>query len=290
MLAQQAVNGISLGGVYALEAVGFGIVFNILKFSNFSHSGLVALCAYVGYYLSTRVVHSFWPTLILTALVGAGLGMGIERLVFRPIRLKDRPLTYFFVNSITVAMLVQQFLSAMWGSDYYPYPEFVQKAAINIGSLVVSQAYVMMMVISAAVLIILTLFLRLTRTGIAIRAASSDIRTLALMGIKADRVIAATFAIAGLLGGFTGYFLGMSYTVSPFIGSLILKGIIASIIGGMGSLGGGVAAGFILGVAESFLIAEIGASLTPVVINASIILLLLVRPQGIAGKLHTIKA
>jgi branched-chain amino acid transport system permease protein len=140
------------------------------------------------------------------------------------------------------------------------------------------------------VLVILTVFLRLTRTGIAIRAASSDIRTLALMGIKADRVIAATFAIAGLLGGLTGYFLGMSYTVSPFIGSLILKGIIASIIGGMGSLGGGVLAGFILGVAESFLIAEIGASLTPVVINASIILLLLVRPQGIAGKLHTIKA
>lgn len=290
ILLQQLVNGISLGGVYALEAVGFGIVFNILKFSNFSHSGLVALCAYVGYFLSTRVWSSFWPTLALTTAAGAGIGVVLERLVFRPIRLKERPLTYFFVNSITVAMLVQQFLSAMWGSDYYPYPDFVQKAAIKIGGLVVSQTYVMMMIVSAVMLAALTAFLRLTRTGIAIRAASSDLRTLALMGVKADRVIAATFAIAGLLGGLTGYFLGMTYTVSPFIGSLILKGIIASIIGGMGSLGGGVAAGFILGVGESFLVAEIGASLTPVVINAAIILLLLVRPQGIAGKLHTIKA
>lgn len=287
---QQMVNGISLGGVYALEAVGFGIVFNILKFSNFSHSGLVAACAYIGYFLSTRVLSSFWPTLLLTALAGGGLGVVIEKLIFRPIRLKDRPLTYFFVNSISVAMLVQQFLSALWGSDYYPYPEFVQKAAIHIGNLVVSQSYIMMMAISAVVLIGLTLFLRFTRMGIAIRAASSDIRTPALMGINADRIIAATFAIAGVLGGVTGYFLGMTYTVNPFIGSLILKGIIASIIGGMGSLGGGVAAGILLGVAESFLISEAGAALTPVIVNASIILLLLVRPQGIAGKLHAIKA
>jgi branched-chain amino acid transport system permease protein len=288
-ILQQLVNGISLGGVYALEAVGFGIVFNILKFSNFSHSGLVAACAYIGYFLSAKLLPSFWPTLILTTIAGGGLGIVIEKLVFRPIRLKDRPLTYFFVNSITVAMLVQQFLSALWGSDYYPYPEFVQKAAVSFGTLVVSQAYIMMMIISAVVLVFLTVFLRFTRTGIAIRAASTDIRTPALMGIKTDRVISATFAIAGILGGITGYFLGMTYTVTPFIGSLILKGIIASIIGGMGSLGGGVVAGIMLGIAESFLIAEIGASLTPIVVNGSIILLLLFRPQGIAGKLTAIK-
>jgi branched-chain amino acid transport system permease protein len=290
IILQQLVNGISLGGVYALEAVGFGIVFNILKFSNFSHSGLVALCAYIGYFLSAKVMPFFWPTLILTTLAGGCLGVLIEKLVFRPIRLKDRPLTYFFVNSITVAMLVQTFLSAMRGSDYYPYPDFIQKSAISFGKLVVSQAYIMMMIISTSVLIFLTVFLRFTKTGIAIRAASSDIRTPALMGIKTDRVISATFAIAGILGGITGYFLGMTYTVTPFIGSLILKGIIASIIGGMGSLGGGVVAGILLGLAESFLIAEIGASLTPIVVNGAIILLLLVRPQGIAGKLYTIKA
>jgi branched-chain amino acid transport system permease protein len=290
MVLQQLVNGVSLGGVYALEAVGFGIVFNILKFSNFSHSGLVALCAYIGFFLSTKVMPSFWPTLILTTLAGGALGVLIEKLVFRPIRLKDRPLTYFFVNSITVAMFAQTFLSALWGSDYYPYPDFIQKSAINIGKLVVSKAYLMMTIISTSMLIFLTLFLRFTKTGIAIRAASSDIRTPALMGIKVDRVISATFAIAGILGGITGYFLGMTYTVTPFIGSLILKGIIASIIGGMGSLVGGVVAGILLGIAESFLIAQIGASLTPIVVNGAIIVLLLVRPQGIAGKLYTIKA
>jgi branched-chain amino acid transport system permease protein len=149
---------------------------------------------------------------------------------------------------------------------------------------------VMMLIISAVVLLGLSLFLKRTRTGIAIRAASSDIWTPSLMGINTDRIISITFFIAGLLAGLTGYFLGMTYTVTPFVGSLILKGIIAAIIGGMGSLGGGVIAGILLGAVESLLIAEVGSSVTPIIIYASIIVLLLVRPQGIAGKLFTVKA
>jgi branched-chain amino acid transport system permease protein len=110
------------------------------------------------------------------------------------------------------------------------------------------------------------------------------------MGINTDFVISVTFCIAGILAGVTGFFLGMTYTVTPFIGSMILKGIIASIIGGMGSLAGGVIAGILLGAAESLLIAEVGASITPIVIYLSIIILLMVRPQGIAGKLYSVKA
>ncbi|RKX79828.1 MAG: branched-chain amino acid ABC transporter permease [Spirochaetes bacterium] len=287
---QQLINGISLGGVYALMAVGFGIIFNVLKFSNFSHGGVVAICAYLGYFLATRVAGSLWITLLATTLLGGVVGVLVEKLVFRPIRIKGRPLTYFFVNSITVAMLVQQFFSALWGYDYYPYPEFIKKTALHIGRLVVSKTYLMMLFISALVLLGLTLFLRKTKQGIAIRAASSDIWTPSLMGINTDFIISITFFIAGVLAGITGYFLGMTYTVTPFIGSFILKGIIAAIVGGMGSLTGGGIAGVLLGVVESLLIAELGAAVTPIVIYAGIIILLLVRPQGIAGKLYTIKA
>jgi len=287
---QQLINGISLGGVYALMAVGFGIIFNVLKFSNFSHGGVVAICAYLGYFLATRVAGSLWITLLATTLLGGVVGVLVEKLVFRPIRIKGRPLTYFFVNSITVAMLVQQFFSALWGYDYYPYPEFIKKTALHIGRLVVSKTYLMMLFISALVLLGLTLFLRKTKQGIAIRAASSDIWTPSLMGINTDFIISITFFIAGVLAGITGYFLGMTCTVTPFIGSFILKGIIAAIVGGMGSLTGGGIAGVLLGVVESLLIAELGAAVTPIVIYAGIIILLLVRPQGIAGKLYTIKA
>jgi len=287
---QQLINGVSLGGVYALEAVGFGIIFNVLKFSNFSHGGVVAICAYLGFFISTRITGNIWLALILTTLAGGIAGMLVEKLVFRPIRIQNKPLTYFFVNSITVAMLVQQFFSAMWGRFYFPYPEFLEKTVFHFGTLVVSRTYMIMLGISAFVLVALSLFLRKTRTGIAVRAASTDIYTPALMGVNTDIIISVTFAIAGVLAGITGFFLGMTYTVTPFIGSLILKGIIASIIGGMGSLGGGIIAGILLGVAEGLLIAEVGASITPIIIYSGIIVLLLVRPQGIAGKLISVKA
>ena len=289
-LVQQLANGLSLGGVYALEAVGFGLIFNILKFSNFSHSAVVAICAYFGYFLSTRLIPNFMVTLVITTLFGGLVGVVIEKLVFRPIRLKTASTTLFLVNSVTTAMLVQQFFSATLGSNYYAYPEFMKQTAFRIGEITLSKTYLIMAAASAVVLLLLSLFLKRTKVGIAIRASSTDIRTPSLMGINIDLVISSAFFFAGALGGITGYLIGMTYSVDPFIGKVVLKGIIASIIGGMGSLGGGVAAGFILGVAESFLISEIGASLTPVAINAAIILLLLVRPQGIAGKLHTIKA
>ncbi|RPJ07748.1 MAG: branched-chain amino acid ABC transporter permease [Deltaproteobacteria bacterium] len=287
---QQLFNGISLGGVYALEAVGFGLIFNILKFSNFSHSGLVAICAYFGFFLTRYVYANFVVTLIVTTLFGGFAGVVIEKLIFRPIRLKGAPLTLLLVNSITAAMLVQQFFAATLGADYYPYPSFMKQTSLTIAGISVSKTYMMMLGITAVVLLLLVIVLKRTKIGIALRAAATDIRTPSLMGINVDRVISAAFFIAGVLGGITGYLLGMTYSVDPFIGSMILKGIIAAIIGGMGSIAGGVLAGILLGGAESFLIAEIGSSLTQIVIYSAIFVLLLFRPEGIAGKRYIIKA
>jgi branched-chain amino acid transport system permease protein len=290
VLLQQLVNGLSLGGVYALMAVGFGLIFNVLKFSNFSHGAVVTLSAYFGFWISRYVLSSFIPTLLATAVAGGFIAVGIERLIFRPIRRRGYPVTMLIVNSITAAMLAQQFFAVTLGSDYYTYPEFIRETAIHLGSITVSKIYLLMLGISAAVLIGLSYVIRKTKIGIAIRAASTDISTPSLMGVNVDFVISVAFFFSGVLGGVTGYLLGMSFSVDPFVGSLILKGIIAAIIGGMGSLGGGVVAGLLLGAAESLLIAEIGAALTPIVIYGAIILLLLVRPQGIAGRITDVKA
>jgi branched-chain amino acid transport system permease protein len=287
---QQLFNGISIGGVYALEAVGFGIIFNILKFSNFSHGGVVAICAYFGYFISKYFCQNFIVTLLITTLVGGFVGVIVEKLIFRPIRLKGAPLTLLLVNSITAAMLVQQFFAATLGDDYYPYPPLMKQTGLYLWTVTVSKTYVLMFAITAAVLILLTYVLKKTKIGIALRAASTDIRTPSLMGIDIDFVISFAFFIAGVLGGITGYLLGMTYSVDPFIGSQILKGIIAAIIGGIGSLGGGCIAGLLLGGVESLLIAEIGASLTQIVIYSAIFVLLLIRPEGIAGKRVIAKA
>ena len=289
-ILQQILNGVSLGGVYAMEAVGFGIIFNILKFSNFSHGAVLTICAYIGFFVSTHIVSQLIPALLITAVLGGFIAVLLEKLVFRPIRIKKRPLTYFFVSSITVMMIVQKTFSALWGRYYFPYPEMMESSVTSIGELVVSKVYLLMLAITAIVLIGLTIFLKKTKMGIAIRAASSDSWTPALMGVDTDFIISLTFFIAGVLAGITGYFLGMTYTVTPFIGELMLKGIIAAIIGGMGSLGGGVIAGLLLGITESILVAKVGASVTPILIYLSIFVLLLVRPQGISGKLYAVKA
>jgi branched-chain amino acid transport system permease protein len=162
ILLQQILNGISLGGVYALEAVGFGIIFNILKFSNFSHSGVVAITAYLGFFISKYVYTNFLVTLILTTLAGGFIGVMIEKLIFRPIRLKGAPLTLFLVNSITAAMLVQQFFAATLGDDYYPYPVFMKQTSINLGTLTISKTYTLMLIISGLILLLLTLVLKRT--------------------------------------------------------------------------------------------------------------------------------
>ena len=290
VLLQQLVNGLSLGGVYALMAVGFGLIFNVLKFSNFSHGAVVTITAYFGFWVSRSVLPLFIPALLLTAAFGGLVAVAIERLIFRPIRRKGYPVTMLIVNSITAAMLVQQFFAVTLGSDYYTYPEFIRETAIHLGTITVSKIYLLMLSISALVLAALSYVIRRTKIGIAIRAASSDISTPSLMGIDVDLVISVAFFCSGVLGGVTGFLLGLSFSVDPFVGNLILKGIIAAIIGGMGSLGGGVIAGLLLGAAESLLIAEIGAALTPIVVYAAIIVLLLVRPQGIAGRTTDVKA
>lgn len=290
LFLQQLLNGISLGGVYALEAVGFGLIFNILKFSNFSHAGVVAICAYFGYFITQKLIHNFVLSLLITAFAGGVVAVLIEKLVFRPIRIKEAPITLLIVNSITVAMLVQQFFAVTLGADYYPYPQLFRETAFHFGNLTVSKTYILMLAISGFVLLVLSYIIQKTKVGIAIRAISSDIRTPSLMGVNVDHMISTAFFLSGVLGGITGYLLGMTYTVDPFIGSMILKGIIAAIIGGMGSLGGGAIAGILLGAVESLLIAEIGASLTPIVVYSSIIILLLIRPEGIAGKRYVVKA
>jgi len=175
VLLQQLVNGLSLGGVYALMAVGFGLIFNVLKFSNFSHGAVVTLTAYFGFWVSRYVLSSFVPTLLATAVVGGFIAVGIERLIFRPIRRRGYPVTMLIVNSITAAMLVQQFFAVTLGSDYYTYPEFIRETAIHLGSITVSKIYLLMLGISAAVLIGLSYVIRRTKIGIAIRAASTDI-------------------------------------------------------------------------------------------------------------------
>lgn len=285
MLMQQVINGISLGSVYALIAVGFALVFNILKFSNFSHGGVLTVTAYVGFLIAKYAQTGFWLTLFLTAVAGGILALGIEFVAFRRLRIKQSPLIFYFVSSITMGVLLENLITIFFSSNFYSYPLFFDYAVIELGESIIAVTDLLMLGISVGALSLLMLVIYRTKLGVAIRALSMDIPTTSLMGVNVTLIIAATFFVSGFLGGISGMFLGINYTLYPQIGKLIVKGFIASVLGGLGNIAGAVIGAILLGILEVALtgIDFIGSGLAPVVIFIIIIIFLIVRPQGIAG-------
>ncbi len=280
---QQAINGISLGAVYALIAVGFALVFNVLKFSNFSHGGVMGISAYVGFLVCTGLGVGFASTVILGTLGGGVTALVVEFVGFRLIRKKGGELVYFFVTSVTMLILLQQLLVLFFGSTFYSYPPLIKVNTFSLGGVTVSTIYLVMFFLSAVALSTLTYVLKRTRVGIAIRAASCDLVTCSLMGANVDLIVMATFFTSGLLAGLSGVLLGACYTLYPQIGQLVVKGFVASVMGGLGSLTGAVIGAMTLGIVEVFLIHVMGSGLSPAVIFVLMVVFLLLRPQGFGG-------
>jgi branched-chain amino acid transport system permease protein len=287
MFVQQLINGISLGSVYAIVAVGFALVFNVLKFSNFSQGGVLTVCAYAGFIVSTRLGTNIWITLIITAIIGGLIALLIERIAFRRLRAKKSPVIYYFVSSITMGILLENLVTIYFSSNFYAYPRFFSRSYVTFANLNIALTDLMMLGISLFSLFLLMLVLYRTRLGIAIRALSMDGPTTSLMGINVNLIIAATFFVVGCFGGIGGVFLGINYTLYPQIGQLIVKGFIASVLGGLGNIFGAVIGAILLGVLEVSLtsVGFIGAGLSPVVVFVVTLVFLILRPQGIAGLL-----
>ncbi|MFP4303052.1 MAG: branched-chain amino acid ABC transporter permease [Alkalispirochaetaceae bacterium] len=292
MVIQQLINGLSLGAVYSLIAVGFALVFNILKFSNFSQGGVLSVTAYVGFLVATGLNLGFVQTLLLTAFAGAILALGIERVAFRRLRRKKSPIIYYFVSSITMGILLENLITVFFSSSFYSYPRFFEQATFAVLGFTISVLDVTMLGISAVSLAVLMFVLYRTVLGTAIRAISMDQDTSRLMGINVDLIIAATFVLVGIFGGLGGVFLGLKYTLYPQLGKLIVKGFVASVIGGLGNIFGAVVGAVLLGLIEVLLIGVpfIGSGLSPVVTFVILLVFLIVRPQGIAGILIKEKA
>lgn len=280
---QQVVNGISLGAVYALIAVGFALIFNVLKFSNFSHGGALGAGAYFGYLTALYLKLSLLPVLLIGTLAGGLVACGVEFVAFRSIRKRRGQLVYFFVTSVTMLMLLEQVLVIFFGASFFTYPALIAVTSFSLAGVNFSVLYLVMMAASAVAFMVLGWALKYTRIGIAIRAASNDLVTTNLMGVNVDFIVVATFFVSGLLGGLSGVLLGMSYTLYPQIGQLVVKGFIASVLGGLGSIVGAGLGAVALAIVEVTLISIMGAGLSPAVIFAIMVAFLLVRPQGFAG-------
>lgn len=204
-------------------------------------------------------------------------------MAFRWIRKKRGQLVYFFVTSVTMMMLLEQILVIFFGASFFTYPPLISTTSFNVGGVNISVSYLIMMGSAAVAFGVLAWVLKKTRVGIAIRAASTDLSTTNLMGANVDLIVLATFFVSGLLGGLSGVLLGMSYTLYPQIGQLVVKGFIASVLGGLGSLTGAALGAIALGLVEVLLISIMGAGLSPAVVFILMVVFLVVRPQGFAG-------
>lgn len=287
---QQLINGISLGAIYALIAVGFAIVFSVLKFSNFSHSGVITVSAYIGYYFAKQLNFSLVATLICSAIAGGLVGIVVEKIAFYRLRANHSPSIYYFVSSITMSMLLESLIAIYKGNNFYAFPKLIKTSTFLIGGATIAVVDAMILGISIMLLIVFMLLIYRTKLGLSIRAAALDMSTTSLMGCNVNATIMLVFFLAGSLAGVSGVFLGINYTLYPQLGQLVVKGFIASMIGGLGSIGGAALGALLLGILEVVLVVYLGAGLSPVVLFVIFLTFLLIRPQGIAGKYATEKA
>ncbi|MEG0047743.1 MAG: branched-chain amino acid ABC transporter permease [Clostridia bacterium] len=289
ILIQIIINGIALGAVYALISTGFSIIFNILKFSNFSHGALMTLSAFVGYYACLFFRNQFaielaLPVVLLICMVVGGLvAMGGELVAFRRITKANTSPIYFFVASITLGTFFEGLVTLWAGANFYGYPRFFEKANLKLLGLSIRTSDLIMLLSAIGILVALTFIIQKTKLGRGLRAVSFDRDTAGLMGINVTRVIQFAFFLSGSLAGISGVFLGINYSLTTTMGSLVVKGFIASVIGGLGSMTGAIIGAVLLGIVETLLNFFLGTGYKEVIVLVIMLVFLLVHPQGIAG-------
>lgn len=284
-IVQQIINGISLGSIYALIALGYTMVYGIVKLINFAHGDVFMVGAFVGFYSITFLELSFFPALILSMVVCALFGVLIERIAYKPLRNATRIAA--LITAIGVSLLIEYGFIYFRGAQPEAYPsDVLPSKTIEFFGMTISSQSLFILGVSVALMIILQFIVHKTKIGKAMRAVSYDADAAKLMGINVDRTISSTFAIGSALAGAAGVIFGVYYTkIEPLMGIIPgLKAFVAAVLGGIGIIPGAMVGGLLLGVIES-LVSAAGYSLwRDGVAFIVLILILIFRPSGLFGK------
>lgn len=287
---QQLINGLSIGSVYALMAVGYSLVYSIMNFSNFAHGGVIMLGAYFGFFSLTLLKLPFVVAFLLASVGTLAVAIIVERIAYKPLRERKAPFLYFIISAMGASILLENIVIATIGPTFRTYPEAFSKVPITLGPLAIGRLDLIIFAISAVCLTLLILFIEKTKIGKAIQAASYNVKACALMGVNTDRVILTVFGLGGFLAGVAGVFFGMKYTVYPQIGNITTKSFIAAVFGGLGSLPGAVLGSVILGTIETFVAGYLSSQFRDLIAFVILIAVLVLRPTGIMGKVTEDKA
>jgi len=283
---QQLLNGLFIGSIYALFAIGFTLVFGILDRLNLAHPAVFAASAFIGIELVDAAGMSIWLALPVVFVVGGLLGLVIERVAFRP--LKGRPDAHFagLISSIALAGMFIALLQWRYGPGTRRFPaDAFPDTRFQVLGAQVTLLQVAILVISVLLMVGLTLLVGRTRLGRAMRAVAENPTAARVLGVNVDRVTATTFAISSALGAVAGALFAMNVNSAQLgMGAAIeLKGLAVIIVGGMGSLPGALVGGLLLGLAEVFAVQYVGSSWRDLIAFGLLFVILLLRPQGLFG-------
>src|SRR5712691_7433551 len=294
---QELLNGIATGALYALVALGFSMVYGVLKLLNFAHGDLYMIGAFAGYFviqwfggptaLAIPVPLLLLIMFVLAAGLVGGLGVAIERFAYRPLR--NAPRIAPLITAIGISFFLENSVLLLFGGQtrVYNTPDFISLTSwINIGPVSIDSVQIMVIVLGAGLMIGLQLLVNSTKLGKQMRAVSADREAAEMLGINVNLTIAATFFLGSALAGVAGVMAGLMFNqVTNLIGFIAgLKAFTAAVVGGIGSIPGAMLGGLLIGIAESLITGYISSAYTNLIVFGILIVVMLVRPSGLLGR------
>lgn len=303
---QNVLNGLSIGSVYAIFALGYTLIFSILGIINFAHGAIFTLGAYFTYVLTggafgfngllanamLPVKMPFAAAIVLSGILSGLVSVMVERLAFRPLRRRKADPLLTVVSSLGVAFIIVNVIQYLVGAESYTFPADTYgnlPPAVNFGTtdnpIPIRSVQIVIFAVSAVILTVLTYLINATKYGKAMRAVAEDATTASLLGIDTDRFIVLTFFVSGFLGSVAGTLVGSSVSIAgPYFGiGFGLKGLAVIVLGGLGSIPGAVVGGLVIGLIEAFVPGEFSAYKDAVAFGL-LFIMLMVRPQGLLGR------
>jgi branched-chain amino acid transport system permease protein len=292
-LLQNLLNGIAAGSIYALIALGYTMVYGILKLINFAHGDVFMIGSFVGFYVGGYFArHNAGASsplaaagvMLLSMIICGALGYLNERIAYRPLR--NAPRIASLITAIGVSFLLEYGGQFVFGPDPKFFPTLIEKHVINIGGVVTTNYQLIVLAVAIAFMALLQFIVYGTKFGRAMRAVSYNFETASLMGIPTDRVISTTFVIGSMLAAVAGILFGLSYPkIDPLMGVMPgLKAFVAAVLGGIGNVPGAVVGGLLIGVIEAFVGGSRFSNYRDAIAFVILIIILLFRPSGLFGK------
>ena len=281
---QQIVNGLSLGSIYALVALGYTMVYGIIKLINFAHGDIYMIGAYTAFFVTTYMGMSFLPALLVCMIVCGILSVIIERVAYRPLR--KAPRITALITAIGVSYVIEYTTQFFMGTSVKTFPKLLPDTSWVFGPIKITYIQMVIFTVTIVLMVLLTFIIQKTKIGRAMRAVSADENAAKLMGISVDNTISMTFLIGSALAGAAGMLVGLYYNAaSPLMGMVPgLKAFVAAVFGGIGSIPGALVGGLFIGIAETMVVAYGSSLYRDAIVYAILILVLIIKPTGLFGK------